>query len=113
MTDLRNTTASHVLERYFDDVAQGNEGDAEIQELTLEGTVLHYKVKIRHHQVATIRVPFNGKKNIDVYSLTTYAEGNIDVINPSPDDQKVCVDTPFGQMCITLTEIISLVATLV
>jgi hypothetical protein len=113
MTDLRNTTAANVLESYFDEVAQGNEGDAEIEELDLDGTTLRYKVKIRHHQVAKIRIPFNGTKKVDVYSLTTFAEGKIDVKNPDPNDQKICVDTPVGQMCVNLTEIIELVATLV
>ncbi len=111
--DLRGSAAANVLEHFFDSIAQGNRGDADIEVLELDGTVLRYEVKIRHRQVAKIRIPFNGTKEVIVYSLTTYARGKIDIQNPAPSDQTVCVDTPVGQICVTLTEVIAIIAGLV
>jgi hypothetical protein len=111
--DMRGTHVADVLEQIFDDMAQGNEGDSEIEELVLDGTVLHYKVKIRHHHVIKIKIPLDGKKKVDVYSVTMHAQGKIDVINPDPGDSKVCVDSPVGKICRTLTEVMTIVAGLV
>lgn len=111
--DLRGTAAANVLDYFFDNLAQGNRGDADIENLELEDTILRYKVKIRHHQVARIRIPFNGTREIAIYSMTTRAEGKIDIQNPDPNDQQACVDTPIGPLCATLTEVIDVVKLLV
>lgn len=108
--DIRNTPAANILEQYFDEIAQGNRGDADIELLELEGSTLRYKVKIRHHQVGRVRIPFNGTRNITIYSLTTHVKGKVDITNPDPDDQKICVNSPVGEICATLTDVIKAVA---
>jgi len=106
--DLRNTEAARVLEAYFDKIAQGNEGDATIELLELDGTELRFHVQIRHRHVVWIKVgPI--KKKVVLYSLTTHAKGKVDVLHPDPSDLRVCVDTPVGQMCVTLEDVIKLV----
>ena len=104
MANLRNTEVARVLERHFDEIAQGNEGDAEIERLDLDGDTLSFRVKIRHRH--TWKKPFGGGV-IVVYDVTTYAEGNINPRNPDPASLRVCVETPTGQICITLEDVIA------
>lgn len=108
MADIRQTPAGIAFERIFDEIAQGNRGDAEVEVLDLDGTTLRYKVKIRHfHEIRILG------RRVTVYSLTTHAEGTIDIQNPNPDDQRVCVNSPVGEICVTLAEVIELVLVLV
>ena len=106
--DIRGTHVARVMEDYCDSLAKGNRGDSDIEKLYLEGTTLSYKVKIRHwHQIKT----FFGR--VTVYSLTTWAEGKVDVLNPDPDDVKFCVKSPVGDVCATLTDVIRIIAGMV
>lgn len=109
--DWRGTAVASAFENFFDSIAQGNDGDSEIQKLELsDGGILSYDVQIRHRQVTTIHIPFNGNKNIITYSLTTHARGESDPRNPDPNKVKFGVDTPFGKVEVNLTELLPAIA---
>lgn len=104
----------YTLERVAEAIALGNEGNAEVQELKFNTPKLSYKIKIQHRHVTVVDLgPLLGKKEIVVYSLTTYAEGEVDVLEPDTDDIEFCVKTPGGgKTCATLTDIIKIAALL-
>lgn len=111
--DLRGTGIASAFENFFDSICVGNDGDSEIQKLELSDSgVLSYDVQIRHRQVTTIHIPFNGNKNIVAYSLTTHATGEVDPSNPDPKKVEFGVDTPFGTITVNLTELLELIVTM-
>ncbi|NEZ45464.1 hypothetical protein [Paenibacillus alvei] len=87
--------AKAALDSFCDGLAQGNEGHADVEEFSLEGTTLHFKVAIVHKE--TKKIPLVGK--VTIYSVTTHVKGDIDVTNPRPKDIDLCVDTPVGKIC--------------
>ncbi|MBD2484405.1 hypothetical protein PL11201_700246 [Planktothrix sp. PCC 11201] len=112
--DLRGTGIASALENYFDSICIGNDGDSEIKKLQLSDSgILSYDVQIRHRQVTTIHIPFNGNKNIITYSLTTHATGDINPRNPDPNKLHFGVDTPFGTVTVNLTELMQVIATMI
>lgn len=104
--NLIGTPVAAALDDYLDQLCKGNEGNADINTLELDGTVMHYDITMQH--LHRIKNPFGGK--ITVYSLTTHARGKVDVLNPKPSDIKFCVDSPFGEVCATLSDIIKIAA---
>jgi hypothetical protein len=106
--DLRGTPIAAVMDQYFDRLAQGNEGNADIERLERDGTVIRYKVKIQHKHVIKISTPF-GKKKVTVYSVTSDVEGEFDALNPSGAQAELCVNTPVGEQCFDLRELIEIV----
>ena len=109
--DLRGTGIASAFENFFDSICIGNNGDSEIQRLELSDSgILSYDVQIRHRQVSTIHIPFNGNKNVIAYSLTTHANGEVDPRNPDPNKVQFGVDTPFGKVTVNLTEVLQIIA---
>lgn len=107
--DLRGTEVARILEDYLDHhLAQGNEGDASIEQLDLEGTVLRFKFRIRHRQVTKVF----GQK-IVVYDVTTPINGKVDLKNPNPDDVELCVETPIGKFCLSIADLVPIIVGLV
>ncbi|MCY9367698.1 hypothetical protein MOF14_13230 [Bacillus spizizenii] len=81
-------------------LAVGNRRDARVEELTLNGTTVHYKVWIRSKE------KFHG---ITIYSVTYTIDGDFDLANPaSARDARVCVDTPIGKLCIKAEQIVAI-----
>jgi|GEM_PF-7132691 len=111
--DLRGTGIASAFENFFDSICIGNDGDSEIQKLELSDSgILSYDVWVRHRQVTTVHIPFNGNKNITTYSLTTHATGEVDPRNPDPSKVQFGVDTPFGTITINLVELLQAIATM-
>ena len=55
--DLRGTDKADIIERFLEDsVAQGNEGDATVERLELNGVDLSFRFQIKHKQVFKERV---------------------------------------------------------
>ena len=105
--DLRGTPAAQEIERFIEgNVAQGNEKDATIERLERDGTILSFRIQIKHKQVAKVKIPFNGTISAVVYDVTTPVEGRLDLVNPNPDDVRFCVDTPVGSICFSLLDVI-------
>jgi hypothetical protein len=94
-----------VLEDYCGKLAQGNEGYARVEELELNGTQLKASILIRHKHKSGR--PFN----VTVYAAKTYLKLDTDVLHPDADDLKACIDSPVGQICITLEDVFKLIAT--
>lgn len=107
--DLRGTSIAAVMDQYFDQLAQGNEGNADIERLERDGTMIRYKVKIQHKHVITINTPL-GKRKVTVYSVTSYVQGEFDALNPSGVQVELCVNTPVGKQCFNLHDLIEIVA---
>ncbi|MGD2434063.1 hypothetical protein ACP8H3_08880 [Bacillus velezensis] len=81
-------------------LAVGNNKDARVEELTLNGTTVHYKIWIRSKDKSY---------GITVYSVTYTIEGDFDLSNPaSAIGAKVCVDTPIGQLCVSAEQIVTI-----
>ena len=113
-TDLRGTGSASAFENFFDSICIGNDGDSEIKKLELSDSgILSYDVQIRHRQVTTIHIPFNGNKDIIAYSLTTHAVGDVDPRSPDPSKVQFGVDTPFGTVTINLTELLEAIAIMI
>lgn len=103
--NLLGTPVAAALDDYLDQLCKGNEGNADINTLELDGTVMNYDITMQHlHRIKVL-----GKK-VTVYSLTTHARGKVDVLHPNPSDVKFCVDSPFGEVCATLSDIIKIAA---
>ena len=81
------------------------------ERLERDGTVIRYKVKIRHKHVWKIRTPF-GTKKVTTYSVTSYVEGEFDALNPAGVQTELCVNTPVERQCFNLRELIEIVASL-
>lgn len=105
--DLRNTAVASNLQSILNDMAQGNEGEASIQRLELDGNVLRFRVRVRHRHSWGFAT---------AYSLTTYAEGNVNVLSPSPSSVNICADLPTylggGQVCRSIEQIVTMAAAL-
>jgi hypothetical protein len=111
--DLRGTGIASAFENFFDSICVGNDGEAEIQKLELSDSgILSYDVQVRHRQVTTVHISFNGNKNIIAYSLTTHATGEIDPRSADPSEVQFGVDTPFGTVPVNLTELLEAIATM-
>lgn len=104
--DLRGTPAAQVIEAYIEaNLAQGNERDATVERLEREGTVISFRIQVKHKQVAKVRIPGNGTISTVVYAVTTPIEGRLDLQNPNPDDVKFSVDTPVGRFSVSLLDV--------
>jgi uncharacterized protein YpmS len=96
------------LARFFNSIAAGNEGYAEVEELNWDSGSLVFNVKIRHHQVFSENIA--GKHVMfSVYDVTTYIQGKIDPLNLKDGEIKFCVDSPVGKLCITLKAILQFI----
>lgn len=105
--DLRNTPYAQEIERFLDrEVARGNEGDATIERLERNGSVVSFLFKIKHRHVNKIKIPFNGTRTIVVYQASSSIEGQTDLANPSPEDLKFSIDTPLGTISFSLADLL-------
>ncbi|OKP90035.1 hypothetical protein A3842_03925 [Paenibacillus sp. P3E] len=88
-----------------ENLAVGNERDARVEELSLNGTVVNLKVWIRSkHKV------FAG---VTLYSVTYEINGTYDLINPTiVGESEICVDTPAGKQCIKAKQIVAILMAL-
>lgn len=101
-TDLRNTDAGKWLDKYFDGFCAGNEGNATIRKLELEGTRVQFNIEMRHRHV-----PFAG---VVLYDVSNQVQGSFDAKHPDPRDIKFCIDVPVvGQVCLNLAELAALI----
>lgn len=107
--DLKGSQIAAVMDQFFDKLAQGNEGTSDIEVLERGGSVIHFKVRIRHRHVWVIRLPSGGKQKVTAYDLTTWAEGKFDALNPVTSDLEVCTDSPVGKICLSLRDIIAII----
>jgi hypothetical protein len=105
--DLRNTPYAQEIERFLDrNVARGNEGDATIERLEKNGSVISFSFKIKHRHVNKIKIPLNGTKTIVVYQATSSIDGSTDLANPNPDDLKFSINTPLGAISFSLADLL-------
>ncbi len=108
--DLRGTDKADIIERFLEDsVAQGNEGDATVERLELDGVNLSFRFQIQHKQVFKERVLGQTIK-FTVYDVTTPVEGQVNVIAPNPNDVTFGVDTPVGTIRFSILDIIGIFA---
>ena len=85
-------------------LAVGNERDARTEELSLDGTTVHYRVWIRSKHKT------NG---ITIYSVTYEIKGDIDLANPeSVGENEICVNTPVGNPCVKVKDIVAILLAL-
>jgi hypothetical protein len=112
--DLRGTPVDSAMDRFFDSVCQGNAGDSVVEKLEIDDSngILSFGVRIRHRQNTTVHIPFNGNKVITIWSLTTYASGEVNPRNPDPDKVKLAIDTPGGKIEVNLTELLAIIVTI-
>ncbi|UBK99500.1 hypothetical protein [Clostridium perfringens] len=107
MAKLEEQIVRGVLDQFFDNTAIGNRGEANVDRLIINGTVIEFRVIITHKEVQKIL----GKK-ITIYSLTTDVEGKVDVLNPDPDAVSYSVKTPFGTLSVSIQDVITALAAL-
>ncbi|ADO57402.1 caspase family protein [Paenibacillus polymyxa] len=103
VTDVIIEQIKREIEKTLEPLAQGNEGYVRCENLELNGTNLKARVLIRHKHKS------NG---ITIYAAKTWVDIDTDVMNPDPEDLKVCINSPIGNICITLADLIKLIATL-
>lgn len=96
----------NLIETALKPLAQGNEGYVKIENFELNFPNLKAKVLIRHKHVIKIR--WDGSATL--YAAKSYVIIDTNVIKPEASDLKVCVDTPVGQICITLADIFNTIS---
>lgn len=102
--------AELVRDFFYDHVAQGNEREVEVERLSLDGTTLDFRIRIRHRHVWPL--PF-GKKAV-AYDETMYAEGKADIVNPSPADVNLRFTVPvLGEISVTIEDLLKIIGPLV
>jgi len=107
--NLLGTDKANAIEYFLDqNVAQGNEGDASIERLEIDGTVLSFRFQIKHKQVFKQKVIGRTIK-ATVYDVTTPVEGRVDVKAPNPNDVTFGIDTPVGTITFSIRDIIAAV----
>jgi len=85
-------------------LAIGNDGNVDVRAEFRPPQTIYYNAKIRcrHKDMQVV-----------VYSATITVDGNLDISNPSSvKNTKICVDLPqkFGQACVTLEQLYTLIA---
>lgn len=101
--DIRNTEVARKIESYFDAIAQGNKGDATTEMLEQDGSIIRYRVQIRHYHVWD-----SWAGRVTMYDITTPVQGEFDLKNPATFvDQQACVDVGLGigRVCVSLREL--------
>lgn len=110
MADLRGTTQADIIERFLEDsVAQGNERDATVERLELNGVELSFRFQIKHKQVFKERV-LGRTIQFTVYDVTTPVQGQVNVLAPNPDAVSFGVDTPVGTIRFSILDLIGIFA---
>ena len=107
-TNLQQTAVATIIKQYFDSIAQGNKGSSKVEELTIDGSVVRFRVQIRHWHI------WDGVfGDVTMYDITTPVQGDFDVMNPMTyKDINVCVDVGLGigRVCVSLEQIATAVA---
>lgn len=96
-----------VLANFFDGLAAGNMGYAEVEDLSWNDGVLKFNIKIRHRQVFSEEI-LGKQVHFTVYDISTYIIGEINPLDMSHGEIKFCVKTPISDhpQCITLKSIL-------
>ena len=108
--DLRESIVANIIRQHFDSIAQGNKGYSTVEELKIEGTVVHFRVQIRHWHIWNAPWPL---ERTTMYDITTPVQGAFDIANPvTYKDIQACVDVGLGigRVCASLEEIAIAVA---
>ncbi len=98
--DLRGTEAALKIEEYFDAIAKGNQGKARVEILEQEGSLIRYKIHIRHHDIF-----YSWLTSLTMYDITTSLQGEFDLRNPATYvDQYAYIDIGWGmgRVCVSL-----------
>lgn len=108
-TDILEQVKSILADFCKSHLAMGNKKDARVEELTLNGTTVHFKVWIRSKHKP---IP-----QITAYSFTYNLEGDIDLINPLDSLRQVemCINAPrpVNKICCTAEDIASILLPLI
>lgn len=87
-------------------LAVGNKRDARVEELTLNGTNVKFRVWIRSKHKPT--------SWITLYSVTYEIKGEYDLSNPSSlGDTEISVNTPVGKLSVKAKEIAGILMALI